>query len=218
MPNTSTYRYRDLGLQQIRLLTLLSPHHGPQIKGTLTAHNLASLPSYETISYVWGSGTKSNPIQIRAHKQDVHKNTAYEMLLIPQNAFSALLYLRRDDKPRVLWIDAICINQDDVGERNDQVALMANIYQRADTNLIHLTTDHDLAERVLRLIRDVDKVIRASTGDYALFSTTIRDPATGDLRYAAERDEKLDDLQVDAHTVSQLLSLPWFRYVEILHR
>jgi len=53
------------------------------------------------------------------------------VLKITKNAHSALCRLRHPSTTRVLWIDAICINQEDIPERNAQVALMGEIYHRA---------------------------------------------------------------------------------------
>lgn len=48
--------------------------------------------------------------------------------MIGWNLYSALLHLRQSEKERVLWIDAICINQENVQERNQQVTMMKRIY------------------------------------------------------------------------------------------
>jgi len=50
---------------------------------------------------------------------------------IRENLFDALVHLRHETRERVLWIDAICINQDDVEERNHQVSQMGAIYSKA---------------------------------------------------------------------------------------
>jgi hypothetical protein len=57
--------------------------------------------------------------------------------LIRKNLFNALLHLRLK-RPRALWIDAICINQADIQERNAQVSLMAFIYRRATRVVVWL--------------------------------------------------------------------------------
>lgn len=207
MEDAPTYSYRSLGVQQIRLLTLISSREGDSLKATLKAHSLSSLPPYETISYVWGSERKTNSIEIRTHKQEVRDNTAFQRFHLTQNAYSALLNMRRDDRSRVLWIDAICIDQDNIEERNVQVSFMADIYRSANANLIHLTTNHNLADRILCMIREVDANIRAVTNDYKSFVQTVRDSATGDLRYATRHNA----MRIDEQTVLQMLSLPWFR-------
>ena len=57
---------------------------------------------------------------------------------IRQNLWLALVNLRDPQQERVLWIDAICINQMDLEERNHQVKLMAYIFARAQEVLVWL--------------------------------------------------------------------------------
>ena len=57
---------------------------------------------------------------------------------VTNNLLEALHNLRRTITPRVLWIDAICINQDDVEEKSTQVMLMPEIYRNARTVQIWL--------------------------------------------------------------------------------
>jgi hypothetical protein len=54
------------------------------------------------------------------------------------NLESALRYLRHSDLPRVLWIDAICINQHDLGEKRHQVSIMQSIYTYAEQVVVWL--------------------------------------------------------------------------------
>ncbi|KAK3364200.1 heterokaryon incompatibility, partial [Lasiosphaeria hispida] len=51
--------------------------------------------------------------------------------LIGGNLYTALLALRHRDKPRYLWVDAICINQSDIAEKNVHMPQMHLVYQRA---------------------------------------------------------------------------------------
>jgi hypothetical protein len=59
-------------------------------------------------------------------------------LNITTNLFDALKRLRLPDADRVLWVDAICINQFDLEEKNIQVPLMKDIYSKASVVLIWL--------------------------------------------------------------------------------
>ncbi|KAK4452579.1 HET-domain-containing protein [Podospora aff. communis PSN243] len=68
---------------------------------------------YEALSWTRGDG-----------------GTTYKMK-IRQELASALRFLRLPVDVRVMWIDAVCINQDDLGERNHQVQMMSRIYSRA---------------------------------------------------------------------------------------
>ncbi|PMD33029.1 hypothetical protein L207DRAFT_518383 [Hyaloscypha variabilis F] len=57
---------------------------------------------------------------------------------IRQNLFDALLSLRLTDVARTLWVDAICINQENIEERNHQVSQMAAIYGQAQSVVVWL--------------------------------------------------------------------------------
>ncbi|KAL7627071.1 hypothetical protein AAE478_003847 [Parahypoxylon ruwenzoriense] len=87
-----------------------------------------ALPEYEALSYTWG--TMDNP-QIVRLQADEHSSVDHSILEIQQNLATALRHLRYPDKSRVLWIDAICINQKDIPERNVQVTRMKDIYRLA---------------------------------------------------------------------------------------
>lgn len=75
---------------------------------------------YTAISYVWGDPLHVHCIQISGHDFGV-----------ADNLFNVLRGLRRSAETISLWIDAICINQNDIPERNSQVQKMASIYRSA---------------------------------------------------------------------------------------
>src|SRR5438045_7672310 len=74
-------------------------------------------PQYEALSYVWGNAAETLPIEVNQQEFNVMTNL-----------YSALHHIRLEDGERVLWINAISINQNDMGEQNRQVHLMAEIY------------------------------------------------------------------------------------------
>lgn len=76
--------------------------------------------NYEALSYTWGNEAASSPISIQGRK-----------MLIRKNLLGALQTLRRSDALLALWVDAICINQDDIMERNHQVWQMKDIFSKA---------------------------------------------------------------------------------------
>ncbi|KAH6674395.1 heterokaryon incompatibility protein-domain-containing protein, partial [Halenospora varia] len=55
-----------------------------------------------------------------------------------ENLEAALRRLRLSGKQRTIWIDAVCINQNDIQERQDQVSLMRQIYEQAEQVVIWL--------------------------------------------------------------------------------
>lgn len=78
------------------------------------------------LSYVWGSKVNLSSVLIRSKRGRRHSSR----LSITQNLSEGLRYLRKDDKPCV-WVDAVCINQEDLLERVVQVAKMGGIFKNA---------------------------------------------------------------------------------------
>jgi hypothetical protein len=78
-------------------------------------------PAYEALSYTWGDPKAKETILCDGKKLEIGKSL-----------FTALRTLRYTDRKRTLWIDAVCINQEDKEEKSYQVPLMCEIYRRAD--------------------------------------------------------------------------------------
>jgi len=89
--------------------------------------NIASPPRYSALSYVWGDNKITKPIILNGQETTVTSNLE-----------SALRHLRLENDERRLWIDALCINQDDIPERNDQILLMRDIYVMAEKVIVWL--------------------------------------------------------------------------------
>ncbi|KAK4446723.1 heterokaryon incompatibility protein-domain-containing protein [Podospora aff. communis PSN243] len=119
------------GKRYIRLLHLLG--RGKQevedISCTLSVVDVdAALDDYDALSYVWGEDRQPEArIQVNGQK-----------FKITSGLHCALIKLRRSFHTRTLWVDSICINQNDVGEKAKQVALMADIYRNAAQTVVWL--------------------------------------------------------------------------------
>ncbi|KAK3998178.1 heterokaryon incompatibility protein-domain-containing protein [Cladorrhinum sp. PSN332] len=102
----------------------------------LETYSLANHPEYETASYTWGGenndNTRSHPIYIGAY---------WDVVLQTQNCWDLLRFLRPSRGVRLAWIDAICINQLDDGERAEQVAQMGRIYSQGFQVVVYLGDD-----------------------------------------------------------------------------
>lgn len=83
---------------------------------------------YEALSYVWGP-------TIRNHHIDL---VSIGQIPITDNLAQALKRLRRLEEVRTIWIDAVCINQNDPIERGQQVQIMGQIYSNASRVLVWL--------------------------------------------------------------------------------
>ena len=165
----------------IRLLQLLPKKDDPtNLRCELFEHSLHytdSLPHlYEAVSYVWGSTEDLQSIIVDNCSLDVTRNL-YELLL----------RLRDDRLPRIIWVDAVCINQDrDNGskEKESQMQLMAEIYARASRVVVWL-------------------------GDAGEQSNLALDT----IRHAGRRSATPLDFESSKQAILQLLAERWFRRV-----
>lgn len=125
------YKYSQLPdtlKKPFRLLHLLPGSGRDVIRCRLVGSSLDQESSkYEALSYVWGDNSVRTPILIDGAK-----------LRIGNNLRHALLDLRLPNATRVIWADAICINQEDAAERVSQVAMMRDIYQKALQTVVWL--------------------------------------------------------------------------------
>lgn len=137
----SEYQWRpvDRARKEIRVLDL-GPGTGTESLGGQLRHvflDESDKPEYETISYAWGDYALVDSISVDSKR-----------IPIPASAASALRCMRLPTRTRTLWIDCICIDQNNDHEKGHQVGLMADIFQSSCETLAHLGDDVDnTAER-----------------------------------------------------------------------
>lgn len=85
--------------------------------------------SYEAISYVWGKPKRTHPVYLKdgAHLKDKSH------ILVTSNFDEVLRWLRLRESPRRLWADAICIDQSNEKEKQNQIPLMKDIFKDASS-------------------------------------------------------------------------------------
>ena len=121
------YNELDFQEREIRVVVLLPGQWSEPIRCVLTVVRLGKAPSYQALSYVWGDPRNQQKVSVNQ-----------QPFLITRNLHKALRRLRDPDAVRMIWVDALCINQEDVIERNQQVRLMSDIYKSASEVLIWL--------------------------------------------------------------------------------
>lgn len=124
---------------------------------TNTPFTIGHVPAFEALSYTWGS--PENPIDIFINQS----RGGFSILSVTKNLGDALPYLRFEDRDRVLWIDAICVNQQDLEERSQQVKRMAEIYSKAARVVAWLGPS---SERTPVAMRCFDKISSTVKGDW----------------------------------------------------
>ena len=112
----------------------IEPQNDNQHLHTSVEMSTGACGGYEALSYVWGKPDFVQTLHVRA----------CEPLKISSALAVALRYLRHAADERVLWIDAICINQTDSEERSSQVSVMADIFEMADCVTVWLGEDHEI--------------------------------------------------------------------------
>nr|POE65248.1 heterokaryon incompatibility protein 6, or allele [Quercus suber] len=154
MPVFNEYNYKPLSERDVIRLLILDPSTSETaplscqiIEYQLSAGNL----DYSAVSYCWGKRQFSKIIQIGCDG-DVR------YLRITPNAEIVLKGLRAHYKPQYLWIDAICINQNDEAEKAQQIPMMGDIYNKALAVDIWLGPGDHMTARILGFLRRLGRV------------------------------------------------------------
>ena len=172
------YQYQPLEPDEIRLLELQAGDVNTDLHGHIHRYRLPeddsepesnhevlltreggvtvpNTPHYSALSYVWGDVLRLE------HTINIFQDGGLCPISIKTNLYDALKCLRKGipaNCTRLLWVDALSINQDDNFEKSSQVQKMAMIYNRAETVSVWLgQADRDsgramdFIERLLRL-------------------------------------------------------------------
>jgi hypothetical protein len=98
-----------------------------------------------------------------------------ELYEVRVNLWQALFHLRLENKLRVLWIDALCINQADVNERNHQVTQMGKIYRNASRVVVWLGESDSASSTAIKMLRE------AGLGNIVAYGSLFRNYSIGAL-------------------------------------
>ena len=135
----------DASRRQIRLFHLEpSENIHDQAEGFLEIVSLDDNPQYEAFSYAWGDPQIT--CTIRLHKVQWEVTTNLE---------AGLRHLRGNINEKVLWIDAICIDQGSNEERNYQVPLMKTIYSNASIVRVWLGEGTEGSDKAMRALNEL---------------------------------------------------------------
>ena len=162
--NPSCYDTTPLGEAEpeFRLLELLPGTRGEEVRGKLAAAKIAaSAQQFKALSYAWGSDSKSCSILI---VPPVGTHVEPTAVAITESLHTALVHLRDVHQPVRLWIDQICINQDNRVEKGAQVRLMGSIYAQAEQVIVWLGPAADGSDSLM----DAWNVVGQAAGDWGL--------------------------------------------------
>ncbi|KAI0856857.1 heterokaryon incompatibility protein-domain-containing protein [Xylaria cubensis] len=126
--------------KEIRLLDLLPATTSKTLTARIRRFPLDDTPPYISVSHVWGEEKVTSPMHIESGcgNRDIQISKHLESLLI------GILCHTVDSLPDIwdngsrlpMWIDMVCINQTDVGEKASQIPLMRQIYSQASAVLV----------------------------------------------------------------------------------
>lgn len=133
----------DLTTDQIRLLSI---QPGEPIRCTLEAYNPADRKEYIALSYTWGPESPKQNIAINGSE-----------FFVRQNLFDFLVVACGKHAGNLFWIDQICIDQSNTGERNHQVMRMSQIYEDASCVYSWLGAEADNSDEAMDFIEKLSQ-------------------------------------------------------------
>lgn len=140
-----SYVYTPLESTQasVRLLYLHPTRRSRKIQCSLRAINLGhtDIPDYWALSYTWGEGHCCS-IELDGHEKH-----------IGENLYNALNRLRAKETTRCIWVDALCIDQDNDAERSHQVARMQDIFMNAEKVIVWLGEESEDSAVAMEYLR-----------------------------------------------------------------
>jgi hypothetical protein len=131
--------------RDIRLFELLPQSKDNKIRGSFIYTHLSACPAYTALSYTWGEAKDLQTVHLPGSKT----------INVRSNLWSFLSQQAKTiESPRLFWIDAICIDQENVHERNHQVNLMNEIYMNAINMWIWLGIEGEDSDRAMEFIQE----------------------------------------------------------------
>jgi len=141
----STSQYQPLLPDQIRCLRLSPGSDEEPLVGELETIVLneddKGQTPFEALSYVWGSNAMTHTLELSGHS-----------ISITSSLHSALSRLRLASERRTLWADALCINQEDIAEKERQIPLMGRIFGSATHVIVDLGEASDQSDAAIDLM------------------------------------------------------------------
>lgn len=190
------HEYESLNEQasEIRLFKLLPLRLGSHIQGEFVITPLMSAPAFEAVSYRWKTG-HTIPILLEGRK-----------FLVFEAVYYMLQGLRLPEDNRLLWIDAICINQEDMDEKRWQVIIMCDIYKLAE-RVIGWLNYHPLTNGALSSLA----VLGSFTAKFNGLSISATKTAISKTSLPPQLEELLENLYSSAWVaIYTLMANEWF--------
>lgn len=199
---------------EIRLLDLC-PSQGlvdSRLIGRLYTTSIESPSPYVALSYVWGLGDKTQSIHISNLNDDEEHSIS-----ITESLETALRHFRKSGEVITLWIDQICINQEDNKEKGQQVAMMGSIYSSATQVLVWLGPAQDGSDELMEAWQDIGQRAREfglenymNPQSYCLISALGRNKDPSDETAVSFRNLLASTVEAFVPLLKQMALKRWF--------
>jgi len=178
--------YAPLAKGHTRILCLEPGSFGDEIICSLTSLPCAVAGTghvtYEALSYTWGDPTPKFAVKCNGRN-----------LPVAHNLFQALQHLRHATDRRMLWVDAICINQNDTKEKNEQIPHMLDIYSCATKVVVWLGEESETSGLAIDSMKRLDKPLERKA-----------------VMYRVHESNCYEQLRAVCGAFHELLERPWF--------
>ena len=202
---------------QIRLIELLPPPKKPEdrdsnevVRCKIHSPSLTETPPYEALSYTWGKMDRHLVVAVVLDEREE------QALFVTPQLLMALRRLRLPVVSRYLWIDQLCIDQDNDVEKGPQIQLMGDIYRKAERVVIWLGEDRrytvarpvfgeqiDSADLLSDLWKKISKSLDQTSTVYLEMMESLVD-----IRPCCHK-QSIEEIRNLA--VYEILNRPWFR-------
>ncbi|EHK25672.1 uncharacterized protein TRIVIDRAFT_62340 [Trichoderma virens Gv29-8] len=200
-------RYKPLrqGRVEIRLLELVSTKDATRLCFRLHRTRIEDAPRFWALSYAWGDGKDKLPIFIDNHTFFISRS----LWMILWNHIRLIEHVleHKLDVPnyevRYLWVDSICINQDDLEERRQQVLIMDRIYSKG---IVGVFIDND--------DKAVAHTIAALSSKYGSTQNGLGPPKRAYGAHPEENQISISEMEWSA--LHNFFSKAWFKRVWVI--
>ncbi|KAH7407174.1 heterokaryon incompatibility protein-domain-containing protein [Cadophora sp. MPI-SDFR-AT-0126] len=195
--DATRYMYKALESKlSIRVLILEKGSYEDPIRCRLNHVDFAQKPQYEALSYVWGETSETKEVFCDEIPMQ-----------ITRSLHGALRHLRHKSTERVLWADAVCINQRDNVEKSHQVALMGEIYSNCSQVLVWIGEDIDGLSGTFRIVQELHEIFLQTEDDYPYEELTFEGAL---LPGSSTFSNLLRTQDLWKETFLRLIRQPWF--------
>jgi hypothetical protein len=175
---------------EFRVLEVVSGTRGSPMKCHLFNASSPREVDYEALSYVWGVDPPGTGPRISVNDCSI---------CVTENLYAALDSLRLSERNRLLWVDAICIDQSNQKEKVTQLPMMGEIYREATRVCVYLGAADEESDYLLRVLKehqDLEAPLGTKIQNTPHWATT--------LEYLKANDSRI------RRSILSLITRPWF--------